>query len=174
MWSTLNRARRIGDGFDLVVERLEEQRAEIDDAASRQAGLGLLGLGATGADQSALLALLGPTGGRTCDTPAGLTDTGRGFSGDASWYGWEFAGQATANGAIFDPRLFTAANPWLPFGTFLKVHHGGKCAIVLVNDRGPYVDGRVIDLSMAAAQYLGVSVSYVTADILVPTNGIPG
>jgi rare lipoprotein A (peptidoglycan hydrolase) len=43
-----------------------------------------------------------------------------------------------------------------------------------VNDRGPYVDDRVIDLSMAAAEYLGLSVSYVTADILVPTNGITG
>jgi rare lipoprotein A len=173
MRATLNRARRIADRFGLVIARLEEQQAAVDDAAARQAGLGLLGLGATGADQSALLALLGPTGGRTCDTPEGLTDTGQSFSGDASWYGWDFAGQSTANGAIFDPRLFTAANRWLPFGTFLKVHYGGKCAIVLVNDRGPYVDGRVLDLSMAAAQYLGVGVSYVTADVLVPTDGIP-
>jgi peptidoglycan hydrolase CwlO-like protein len=174
MRATLNRARRIADRFGLVIQRLEEQQAAIDEAAARQAGLGLLGLGATGADQTALLALLGPTGGRTCDTPAGLTDTGQSFSGDASWYGWDFAGQTTANGAIFDPRLFTAANRWLPFGTFLKVHYGGRCAIVLVNDRGPYVDGRVIDLSMAAAQYLGIGVSYVTADVLVPTDGIPG
>jgi peptidoglycan hydrolase CwlO-like protein len=174
MRATLNRARRIADRFGLVIQRLEEQQAAIDEAAARQAGLGLLGLGATGADQTALLALLGPTGGRTCDTPTGLTDTGQSFSGDASWYGWDFAGQTTANGAIFDPRLFTAANRWLPFGTFLKVHYGGRCAIVLVNDRGPYVDGRVIDLSMAAAQYLGIGVSYVTADVLVPTDGIPG
>jgi peptidoglycan hydrolase CwlO-like protein len=173
MRSTLKHARRIADRFGLVVRRLEEQQAEIDEAAARQTGLGLLGVGATGADQSALLALLGPTGGRTCDTPVGLSDTGQSFSGDASWYGWDFAGQTTANGAIFDPRLFTAANRWLPFGTFLKVRYGGTCAIVLVNDRGPYVDGRVIDLSMAAAQYLGIGVSHVTADILVATDGIP-
>jgi rare lipoprotein A len=174
MRATLNRARRIADRFGLVVHRLEEQQSAIDEAAAREAGLGLLGFGATGADQSALLALLGPTGGRTCETPEGLTDTGERFSGDASWYGWDFAGQTTANGAIFDPRLFTAANRWLPFGTFLKVRYGGRCAIVLVNDRGPFVDGRVIDLSMAAAQYLGIGVSYVTADVLVPTGGIPG
>ena len=170
----LNEARRIADRFGLVVQRLEAQQQAIEDAAARQAGLGVLGTGATGADQSALLALLGPTGGRTCGTPDGLTDTGQSFSGGASWYGWEFAGQTTASGAIFDPRLFTAANRWLPFGTFLRVHYGGKCGIVLVNDRGPYAGDRVIDLSMAAAEYLGVGVSYVTADVLVPTHGIPG
>jgi hypothetical protein len=170
----LNEARRIADRFGLVVQRLEAQQQAIEDAAARQSSLGVLGTGATGADQSALLALLGPSGGRTCGTPDGLTDTGQSFSGNASWYGWEFAGQTTASGAIFDPRLFTAANRWLPFGTFLRVHYGGKCAIVLVNDRGPYAGDRVIDLSMAAAQYLGVGVSYVTADILVPTHGLPG
>jgi peptidoglycan hydrolase CwlO-like protein len=174
MRHTLNTARRIADRFGLQVRRLEAQQQAVDEAAAQQTGLGGLSVGATGADQSALLALLGPTGGRTCETPDGLTDTGQSFSGDASWYGWDFAGQSTANGAIFDPRLFTAANRWLPFGTFLRVHYGGTCAIVLVNDRGPYVDGRVLDLSMAAAEYLGVGVSYVTADILVPTNGIPG
>ena len=174
MRRTLARARRIANRFGLVVERLEQQQAALDEAAAAESGLGMLGLGATGADQSALLALLGPTGGRTCGTPPGLTDTGKSFSGNASWYGWEFAGQTTANGAIFDPRLFTAAHRTLPFGTFLRVHHGGRCAIVLVNDRGPYAGDRVLDLSMAAAQYLGVGVSYVTADILVPTNGVPG
>jgi rare lipoprotein A len=88
--------------------------------------------------------------------------------GLASWYGWEFAGQATASGAIFDPTLFTAAHRTLPFGSFLRVRRGDRCAIVLVNDRGPYVEGRVIDLSMAAARYLGVGVSPVHADVLVP------
>ncbi|MGZ4153200.1 MAG: RlpA-like double-psi beta-barrel domain-containing protein [Actinomycetota bacterium] len=174
MRHTLNTARRLADRFGLQVQRLEAQQQAVDEAAAQQTGLGGLSVGATGADQSALLAMLGPTGGRTCGTPDGLTDTGQSFSGNASWYGWDFAGQSTANGAIFDPRLFTAANRWLPFGTFLRVHYGGKCAIVLVNDRGPYVDNRVIDLSMAAAEDLGVGVSYVTADILVPTNGIPG
>lgn len=167
-------AQALADRAGVVVASLEEKQRAIQDAARREIGRNLLGGGATGKDQSALLALLGSTGGRTCTTPEGLRDTGKSFSGLATWYGWEFAGQGTASGAIFDPRLFTAANRWLPFGTFLKVHQGGKCAIVLVNDRGPYGDqGRVIDLAMAPAQYLGLGVSKVRADILLLVGGIP-
>ena len=170
----VDEVQRLADRAGLRVTSLERQRHRIEDAVARQIGRNLLPTGATGRDQSALLALLGPTGGQTCDTPEGLVDAGKSFSGYASWYGWEFGGQSTANGAIFDPRLFTAANRWLPFGTFLKVHYGGRCAVVLVNDRGPYGRlERVIDLSMAAAHYLGVGVSWVTADILVPADGIP-
>jgi rare lipoprotein A len=119
-------------------------------------------------DQSHLLSLLGPTGGRTCSTPPGLRDTGQRISGKATWYGPGFVGNRTASGAIFDPRLFTAAHRTLPFGTFVRVHYGGKCAIVLINDRGPYIYDRIIDLSQAAGQYLGIGVTPVTADILVP------
>jgi rare lipoprotein A len=121
-----------------------------------------------GVDQSHLLSLLGPTGGRTCDTPSGLRETGQSISGDATWYGPGFAGRRTASGAIFDPRLFTAAHRTLPFGVFLKVHAHGRCAIVLVNDRGPYIYSRVVDLSQAAGTYLGVGVTPITAEILVP------
>jgi rare lipoprotein A len=119
------------------------------------------------ADQSALLALLGPDGGRGCDIPSGLQQTGQGFSGQASFYGEEFAGQPTATGAIFVPELFTAAHLTLPLPSFLHVRYGGKCATVLVNDRGPYVKGRVLDLSQGAAQYLGLpGVDVVEAEIL--------
>src|SRR5438105_1581690 len=55
-----------------------------------------------GRNQDQLLALLGPDGGRTCTIPSGLKDTGQQISGDASWYGWDFAGQSTASGATFD------------------------------------------------------------------------
>jgi peptidoglycan hydrolase CwlO-like protein len=156
----------------LVVEALEDQFRAIEAARARQAALlqYMLDSGA-GIDQSALLDLLGPTGGRTCATPDGLEDTGADIVGDASWYGWDFAGQSTASGAIYDPRLFTAATRDLPLGTFLRVRYQGRCAIVLVNDRGPYGNyDRVIDLSMAAAMYLGVGVSPVVADILVPAQ----
>jgi len=122
----------------------------------------------SGFDQTHLLSLLGPTGGRTCGTPSGLRDTGQRLSGKATWYGPGFAGKHTASGAIFDPSLFTAAHRTLPFGTFLRVHHGRKCAIVLVNDRGPFNYDRIVDLSQAAGQYLGVSLTQVTVDILVP------
>lgn len=126
-----------------------------------------------GEDQAPYLALLGSSGGRTCDTPEGLVATGERFAGYASWYGWEFGGQPTAMGAIFDPTLFTAANRWLPMGTFLRIRYGDRCAIVLVNDRGPYGNlERVIDLSMASAHYLGVGVSWVDAEVLVV--GTPG
>lgn len=170
----LDEAQRLSDEAGVAVARLEQQRRRIAEAATREVGRGLLVGGDVGTDQRALLALLGPSGGRGCDIPPGLLETGKSFSGYASWYGWEFGGDPTATGAIFDPRLFTAANRWLPFGTFLRVHYRGSCAIVLVNDRGPYGRlERVIDLSMAAAQYLGVGVSYVTADILVPLDGLP-
>lgn len=159
----------------LDVRRLNRRKRALEEARERRAERELLAAGSAarigtgGADQSELLALLGPDGGRGCRIPDGLTDTGRDIAGDASWYGWEFGGQTTASGAVFDPRLFTAAHRTLPFGTFLRVHYGGKCAIVLINDRGPYGNyERVIDLSMAAAKYLGVGVAPVTADILLP------
>ncbi len=152
---------------------IAEQQRQIAEAAAR-AGSWDLGVIDYGQDQSHLLSLLGPTGGRTCDTPEGLVETGQSFDGYASWYGWEFGGQPTATGAIFDPRLFTAANRWLPFGTFLRVHQGDRCAIVLINDRGPYGRlERVIDLSEATAEYLGVGVSWVNAEILIPVEGLP-
>jgi peptidoglycan hydrolase CwlO-like protein len=118
--------------------------------------------------QAHLLSLLGPTHGRTCGTPARLRDTGQRIAGLATWYGPGFAGNRTASGAIFDPRLFTAAHRTLPFGTFVRVHYQGRCAIVLINDRGPYRYDRVLDLSEAAGHYLGISLNHVTADILVP------
>ena len=151
-------------------DALQAQRAAVAAAAARMGTWDIIGYRD---DQTPLLALLGPTGGRTCDTPDGLAGTGQVFEGYASWYGWEFGGQPTATGAIFDPRLFTAANRMLPFGTFLRVTYEGRCAIVLVNDRGPYGRSeRVIDLSEAAAKYLGVGVSWVRAEVLVPTSPI--
>jgi len=157
----------------LLVHELEEQLAAIEAAKTAAAGGAGIDLDpANGVDQSALLALLGPTGGRTCDIPSGLRDTGQGIAGDASWYGWDFAGNPTASGAIYDPRLFTVANRELPLGTFLRIRYQDRCAIVLVNDRGPYGDyDRILDLSLGVAQYLGtehIGVAYVQADILVP------
>jgi rare lipoprotein A (peptidoglycan hydrolase) len=175
MRSTVTEAQRLADRAGQAVASLEAQQAAIESASEREAGRDLIVGGVVGADQSELLALLGPTGGRTCEIPDGLRDTGKSFSGLATWYGWEFAGQGTASGAVFDPRLFTAANRWLPFGSFVRVRYGGKCAIVLINDRGPFGDGnRVLDLSMAAASYLGVGLSPVQADVLVPVGSIPG
>ena len=116
-----------------------------------------------------LLEYLGPEGGRGCDLPPDLEPIGQGFTGEASFYGEEFAGNPTAIGHIFNPDLFTAAHRTMPLPSFLHVTYQGKCATVLVNDRGPYVDGRVLDLSEAAAKYIGLpGVGIVHAEILRP------
>lgn len=78
-------------------------------------------------------------------------------TGVASYYGPGFHGRRTANGETFNQNAMTAAHRTLPFGTKLKVTNlnNGQTAIVRVNDRGPYVGGRVIDLSVAAAKQIG-------------------
>ncbi|HUR15206.1 MAG TPA: septal ring lytic transglycosylase RlpA family protein [Mycobacteriales bacterium] len=89
---------------------------------------------------------------------------GNSFSGVASWYGGSFQGRRTASGERFDTEELTAASRTLPFGTRLRVCRHSRCVIVRVNDRGPYVDGRVLDLSRAARDRLGsFGVARVTA-----------
>jgi Lytic transglycolase len=117
-----------------------------------------------------LLERLGPTGGRGCTIPEALERTGQTFSGEASFYGDEFAGNPTAIGHPFNPDLFTAAHRTLPLPSYLHVTYGQRCATVLVNDRGPYVDGRILDLSEGSAKYLGLpGVGDIHAEILVPS-----
>lgn len=85
------------------------------------------------------------------------------FSGEASWYGGSFDGQRTASGERFNTGDYTAASKTLPFGTRLRVCHDG-CVVVRINDRGPYVGGRILDLSRAAAHAIGFDgVAHVTA-----------
>jgi rare lipoprotein A len=90
--------------------------------------------------------------------PPGEVTTDTRQKGLASWYGEEFAGRATANGEIFDPMQLTAAHRTLPFGTVVEVKNpkNGQVIMVRINDRGPYVGNRIIDLSYAAAQKLGM------------------
>ncbi|MGZ8797814.1 MAG: septal ring lytic transglycosylase RlpA family protein [Thermoanaerobaculia bacterium] len=78
--------------------------------------------------------------------------------GLASWYGEEFAGRTTANGEIFDPLQFTAAHRTLPFGSVVDVTNpkNSQTVRVRINDHGPYIGQRVIDLSYAAAQQIGL------------------
>ena len=73
----------------------------------------------------------------------------------ASWDGPGFHGKLTANGEIFNKNAYTAAHKILPFGTFIKVIFKGKSVIVRINDRGPFIKGRSIDLSEAAAKKIG-------------------
>ena len=85
------------------------------------------------------------------------------LTGLASWYGGRFHGRLTANGETYDMNAATAAHKTLPFNTVVRVVDldTGRQTVVRVNDRGPFVEGRVIDLSRAAAQELGMMASGV-------------
>lgn len=99
-------------------------------------------------------------------------------TGTASWYGSDFHGRKTANGEIFSANHITAAHPTLPLPSYARVTNqdNGRSIVVRVNDRGPYVSGRIIDLSYRAASMLGyvnngsanVKVEYVGE---APLNG---
>jgi rare lipoprotein A len=93
-----------------------------------------------------------------CSTNAPPKTMPEAMHGPASWYGEEFAGRTTANGEIFDPLQFTAAHRTLPFGTVVDVTNpkNSQTVRVRINDRGPYIGQRVIDLSYAAAQQIGL------------------
>lgn len=79
-------------------------------------------------------------------------------SGVASYYADFFTGRPTANGEVFNPQVLTAASKTLPFHArvLVKDKISGRFVIVRINDRGPYIDGRIIDLSPAAAKQLGI------------------
>jgi len=93
---------------------------------------------------------------------------GRSFSGMASYYGNE-SGSRTASGQRFNQSAMTCAHRSLPFGTKLRVTHGDQSVVVTVNDRGPFVRGRVLDLSTGAARAIGLTsagVGRVTAEVI--------
>ena len=96
------------------------------------------------------------------------TGTGHSFSGMASYYGNE-SGSRTASGQRMNANAMTAAHRSLPFGTKLRVTHGGRSVVVTINDRGPFVRGRVLDLSTGAARangLTGAGVGRVTAEVV--------
>jgi rare lipoprotein A len=90
----------------------------------------------------------------------------------ASWYGHPYHGRTTANGETYNMNAMTAAHPSLPFGTKVRVcsKKTGRCAVVRINDRGPFVHGRSIDLSKAAAQRIGVYSEGVGEVSITPAN----
>src|ERR1700675_3835389 len=88
--------------------------------------------------------------------------------GLASYYGNE-SGRKTASGQRFNQNAMTAAHRSLPFGTKLRVTRGDRSVVVTINDRGPFIRGRVLDLSTAAARAVGLTsagVGRVTAEVL--------
>ena len=102
------------------------------------------------------------------DANASVGGSGHSFSGMASFYGNE-SGSKTASGARFNQNAMTAAHRSLPFGTRLRVTHGGRSVVVTINDRGPFIRGRVLDLSTGAARAVGLTgagVGRVTAQVV--------
>jgi rare lipoprotein A len=100
------------------------------------------------------------------------------LNGHASWYGPGFHGRKTANGERFDRNDMSAAHKTLPFGTLVRVidEKSGKSVLVRINDRGPYVRGRLLDLSEAAAQRLGIrgrGTGNVRLEIYSPNEAAP-
>ena len=111
----------------------------------------------------ALLAAAGP------GYPAGYAPTGTVIRGTASWYGPGFVGSPTASGRPYDPELPTCAHRTLPLGTVLHVSANGRSTNCLVDDRGPYVGDRVLDMSRAGARALGYDgIAEVVAEVLAP------
>ena len=97
-----------------------------------------------------------------------FSSSGHSFSGMASFYGNE-SGRQTASGQRFNQEAMTAAHRSLPFGTKLRVTHGGRSVVVTINDRGPFVRGRVLDLSTGAARAIGLTgagVGQVVAEVV--------
>jgi Lytic transglycolase len=100
--------------------------------------------------------------------PDGFATTGVAFEGIASWYGPGFEGDLTSSGDVFDPDRFTAASRDLPLGSWLYVEHEGKGVVVYVNDRGPFIEERVLDLSQAAAEAIGITgLGWIRAEMVV-------
>lgn len=92
---------------------------------------------------------------------AGIPEPGYTETGIASWYGHPYHGRAAADGKIYDMETLVAAHRTLPFNTWVRVENLGnsKSVDVRIIDRGPFIDGRIIDLSHAAAQAIGMEVS---------------
>ncbi len=93
------------------------------------------------------------------------------LSGPASWYGGKFHGRTTANGERYDMHKLTAAHKTLPFGTKVKItnERNGESVVVRINDRGPFAGRRIIDLSRAAADKIGMlrsGVAPVTVEVI--------
>jgi rare lipoprotein A len=116
--------------------------------------------------------------GRHATAPAASGGTGYVEEGLASWYGEPYHGRPTASGPRYDMNEMTAAHRTLAFGTLVRVTNleNGRQAEVLINDRGPFVAGRIIDLSRAGAEAidsLGVGVVKVRLEVVRPGDGMP-
>ena len=97
------------------------------------------------------------------------------FNGIASWYGYDFHAERTANGEKYNMYDKTAAHKTLPMNTLVNVHNkdNGKSVVVRINDRGPFVEGRVLDMTLVAARQLGIEKSGI-ANVKLTVVGVYG
>ena len=111
----------------------------------------------------------------TPSVKAPLDRTGKRRVGKASFYAGKFSGKKMADGKIMDPRDNNAASKTLPLGTIAKVTNleTGKSAVVTIEDRGPYVGGRIVDLSPATAQKIGIDKEGGVAKVEVAPIAVP-
>lgn len=154
-----------------ALARLQAEQAALDSQAQQVSALAAPAVTpadlAAAAAQAPLVAQLENT--PSGYLPAGYHATGQVLTGIASWYGPGFIGNPTSSGAPYDPEAYTAAMLDVPLGTVVHVvGPQGTSVNLLVNDHGPYVGGRLIDLSEAAAGALGIGLAPVTILVLAP------
>ena len=131
--------------------RLAEGLAVLLSVASLGAGA------ASGPNSSEAARITQPTAIKAVSRQSTKTKNSPYEVGTASWYGEYFQGKETASGELFDMQALTAAHPTLPLGTFVRVTNlrNGRAVVVRINDRGPVVEDRIIDVSYNTARVLG-------------------
>lgn len=155
------------DRLERVVQRSRERLSAAEAAAARArreaAAMARIAdsplLPKVGNPETATLAGAGSPS-TSANQPIGFSQ-----AGTASVYHDSFTGEMTANGEFYDPNAFTAAHPSLPFGTWVTVSGPSGSIQVRINDRGPFVGGRIIDLSRAAGQAVGIRLGSVTLSV---------
>lgn len=172
-----DRAASLGQLKVAIEKAMAAERAVLAArAAAVRAPGGTCAPGSAAADRrlAALLDWYAPAAGSEPFMPSKLTTTGIVTTGSASWYGPGFDGCRSSSGATFRANQMTAASLSLPLGTLLKVSSGGSAAVVVITDRGPYVAGRVLDLSQASARSIGISgLGQVRMEVLLPSEPAP-
>lgn len=141
-----------------AIKRVPGQPVKNRNASIALIAVGMLALGATASEAGHRKSW------RDANASIGSSRT---FAGKASFYGNE-SGSKTASGQRFNQEAMTAAHRTLPFGTRVKVTHAGRSVVVTINDRGPFIKGRVLDLSKGAARAVGLTsrgVGHVVAEV---------
>jgi rare lipoprotein A len=143
--------------------------------AVSSAAVAALGLALGVASVSAPVASATPPERTASQAKPPLDRSGRRRFGKASFYAGNFVGRKMADGTIMNPRADNAASKTLPLGTVAKVTNleTGKSAVVIIRDRGPYVDGRIVDLTPATAQKIGLAARQGVTRVVIDPIQIP-